>query len=599
MQHVSTLRRGPASCALMLDVDGSLSRPSGRAVLALALAMLPVASAFGQANSPATAATQELLREQERARLLREQLERRPDVRLPGAAVAADVTRLAFDEKPCFTINSIVLQGDAADQFQWALEAAGMASPGKPDPALGRCLGARAIDLVVRRVQNAILARGYVTTRVLVAPQDLNGSVLTLTLIPGRLRSVRLLPGSDARANVANAVPAQPGDLLNLRDVEQALENFKRVPTADADIQIEPAADAGAGPGESDLAIKWRQERRYRISMTADDAGGDATGRYQGGVTLSLDHALGQNDLFYVSYNHDLGLASDRRGTRSRALHYSLPFGYWLVGLTASDSAYHQTVIGATQNYGYSGTSRNGDVKVSRLVYRDADSKSTLSLRAWQRASRNFIDDTEVQVQRRRMGGWEFGLEQRENFGAATLEAHLNYRRGTGAFGAERAPEELFGDGTSRFALITADANLSVPFTIGASKLRYTGAWRVQNNRTPLLAQDRFAIGGRYTVRGFDGDASLVAERGWLVRNEVGMPSGLPNTEAYVGIDHGQVSGPGIRQLPGTSLTGAVAGLRGQVRAVQFEVFVGTPLHKPDLFRTADYTVGFSMNSSF
>ena len=31
-----------------------------------------------------------------------------------------------------------------------------------------------------------------------------------------------------------------------------------------------------------------------------------------------------------------------------------------------------------------------------------------------------------------------------------------------------------------------------------------------------------FSIGGRYTVRGFDGEASLMGERGWLLRNDIG-----------------------------------------------------------------------------
>jgi hemolysin activation/secretion protein len=564
--------------------------------LAWLLAVLPAAHVFGQAVPDAI--NQEVLREQERARLLREQLERRPDVRLPSGPAAADATRLVFNESPCFTINTIVLDGDAAAQFQWALAAASLAAPWQDDPAVGHCLGPRAIDLVVRRVQNAILARGYVTTRVLVAPQDLKGGTLKLTVIPGRIRAIRALPGSDPRAMLANAVPAAPGDLLNLRAVEQALENFKRVPTADADIQIMPTEGEGAGPGDSDLAIKWKQDKRYRVSLSADDTGSEATGKYQGGVTLSLDHLLGLNDLFYVSINHDLGFDAKVRGTRANALHYSVPYGYWLFGVTASSSAYHQTVAGASQDYRYSGTSWNGDIRIARLVFRDADSKSTVSLRGWERASRNFIDDTEVQVQRRRMGGWELGLEQRENFGAATLEMHLNYRRGSGAFGAERAPEEAFGEGTSRFAVVTADANLSAPFSIAGFKLRYTGAWRFQNNRTELLTQDRFSIGGRHTVRGFDGDNSLVAQRGWLLRNEVGVPLGAAG-ELYVGLDHGEIGGPSSKNQLGERLTGAVLGLRGQVAGVQYDVFAGAPVHKPDLFKTSGVAAGFSLNRSF
>ena len=563
--------------------------------IALLLAVLPAAHAFGQA-APA-AIEQEVLREQERARLLREQLERRPDVRLPSGAAAADATRLVFNETPCFNIDNIVLDGDAADRFQWALAAANQDGAGQEDIATGHCLGAHAIDLIVRRMQNAILLRGYVTTRVMVAPQDLKGGTLKLTLIPGRIRAIRTAPGTDPRATLWNAVPAAPGDLLNLRPIEQALENFKRVPTADADIQIVPAEGPGAGPGESDLVVKWKQERNIRVSLSLDDTGSASTGKYQGGLTLSLDHVWWMNDLFYASINHDLGFASDHRATRGNALHYSVPYGYWLLGVTASNSAYHQTVAGASQDYRYSGTSRNGDVKLARLIFRDADSKSTVSLRGWQRASRNFIDDTEVQVQQRRMGGWELGLEQREILGAATLEMHATYRRGTGAFGADHAPEEAFGDGTSRFVVVAADANLSVPFALGGYKLRYTGAWRFQNNRTSLLTQDRFAIGGRYTVRGFDGNTSLSAERGWLLRNEIGMPLGA--TELYAGLDHGEVGGPSSKNLLGERLTGAVLGLRGQVLGVQYEVFAGAPVRKPELFKTAGCTTGFSLSSNF
>ena len=55
-----------------------------------------------------------------------------------------------------------------------------------------------------------------------------------------------------------------------------------------------------------------------------------------------------------------------------------------------------------------------------------------------------------------------------------------------------------------------------------------------------LDAQDRFAIGGRYTVRGYDGEASLSAERGWLLRNDLSWAVGDASTrpeQAQVVID--------------------------------------------------------------
>lgn len=557
--------------------------------LALALGCLPMASVVAQS---ADTATQELLRQQERERALREQQQSTPDVRLP-TPVQAQVERVPADETPCFPIRTIRLDGDDASAFAWAIKAADLPH----DPATGRCLGTRGVNVVMKRVQNAIVARGYVTTRVVAKPQDLNTGILTLTLIPGRIRAIRFAPGVDARATSwRDALPARPGDLLNLRDIEQALENFKRVPTADADIKIVPA-DGDAQAGESDLLIVWKQSTRMRLAFSLDDSGSDGTGKVQGGTTLSLDNLLTWNDLFYANVGQD-AFDGDRKGTRNYTIHYDVPYGYWQLGATASSYAYHQTVAGYEQNYVYSGTSHNADVRLSRMLYRNATIKLSAYARAWERDSNNFVDDTEVLVQRRRQGGWEAGFTYKQFIGAATLDADAAYRRGTGAFNALHAPEEAFNEGTSRSEIITADAQLTVPFQLGNQRFRYIGSWRAQWNQTPLVPQDRFAIGGRYTVRGFDGELQLTGDHGWLIRNDLGWTLG-GGQELYVGADIGHVGGPPTASELGQTLAGAALGLRGGWHGWSWDVFVGAPISKPHGYPTDNPTTGFSLNWSF
>ena len=202
-------------------------------------------------------------------------------------------------------------------------------------------------------------------------------------------------------------------------------------------------------------------------------------------------------------------------------------------------------------------------------------------------------------MQRRIVGGWDASVGHREFIGAATVDANLAYKRGLGAFESMAAPEEPFGEGTSRFALVTADLNVNAPFKLAEQSLRYVGSERIQNNRTSLTPQDRFAIGGRYTVRGFDGEISLSAERGWLLRNELGIALGATGQEFYLGLDHGEAAGPPSELLVGKRLTGAVLGLRGQFKALQYDIFVGTPVRKPEFFRTAGSAAGFNLNLSF
>jgi hemolysin activation/secretion protein len=581
----------------------SVKPHGGARKICVGMAVAVLAGHVWAQPAPLSSAEQEQRRAQERERLLRSSQEKAPDVRLPPAP-EAEAARLPAAESPCFPIHELKLRAAAGEQaalaaqFAWALDA--VAGPDADDAPLGRCLGAQGVAIVIKRLQNAVIARGYVTTRLLAEPQDLKTGVLTLTVIPGRIRAIRFSEGSDARGNARTAVPAGPGDILNLRDVEQALENFKRVPTAEADIQIEEAKGEGIQPGQSDLVISYKQALPFRASFFADDSGSKATGKYQGGVTLSYDNWFTLNDLFYVSLNKDLGGGeAGSRGTRGSTVHYSVPLGYWTLGATVSDSSYFQSVAGASQDYVYRGTSSNAEVKLSRLVYRDANRKTTLGLKAFQRRSNNFIDDTEVEVQRRVVGGWELAAGHKEFIGQATLEGNLAYKRGTGAFGSLPAPEEAFGEGSSRFAVVSADASLNVPFKIAQQGMRYNVTWRLQHDRTPLTPQDRFAIGGRYTVRGFDGESSLSAERGWLLRNELSTQLGATGQEIYIGLDHGEVGGPSSEFLVGKRLTGAVIGVRGSFNKLQYDFFIGAPVKKPEFFRTASSTVGVSLSASF
>ncbi|MET0612392.1 MAG: ShlB/FhaC/HecB family hemolysin secretion/activation protein [Pseudomonas caspiana] len=539
---------------------------------------------------------EELLRQRDRERVIRDQLESRPDVRLQAGPVQEGTARLPARENPCFAINDIRLIGEESEKFQWALRAA---NP-EEDPAIGRCLGGAGINMTMKRMQNAIIEKGYVTTRVLAEAQDLNSGILVLTIVPGRIREIRFAEGTSRRANIWNAMPANPGDLLNLRDIEQALENFKRVPTAEADIQITPAQAADAKPGESDVVIKWSQRFPARVSLSVDNSGSKTTGKYQGNVSLSLDNVLSLNDLFYASLNHDLGGGqSGKRGSDGTTLHYSLPFGYWQLGFTSSEYNYEQSVAGTNETYQYRGESRNNEVRLSRLMYRDAVRKTTAWGSLWTRSSENFIDDTEIGNQDRRMAGWQLGLDHREFIGSSTLDLGVSYRRGTGAHNSLQAPEELDGTGTSRSKIISADVQFLMPFLIGDQRLRYISGWRAQWNRSALVPQDRFSIGGRYTVRGFDGENILSADRGWTWRNEVGLALGQTGQELYTGIDYGQVSGQSSEYLIGKRLAGAVLGVRGGYKGLSYDWSVGTPLKKPDGFETANVTSAFTVIWSF
>ncbi|WNN44885.1 ShlB/FhaC/HecB family hemolysin secretion/activation protein [Winslowiella toletana] len=533
-------------------------------------------------QSAATIDAREQLRQQERERALREQNTPNSDVRLTRPDVA--LPDYPVDEKPCFIIHSLRLEGDSAARFQWALDAA--------DDAKGRCLGSQGIMLVINKVQNAILAGGYVTTRVMAQEQDLTTGVLTLNLQPGRIDNIRFEQPVSWRGRLWNAVPASSGDILNLRDIEQGLENFKRVPSAAADIKIVP----GEQEATSDLLVHWQEGRPVRLSLGMDDSGSKSTGRYLGSATLAVDAPFAQNDLFYANIGKDM-FEKGPFGNRSHTLNYFFPVGYWGFSANYNDYTYHQNIPNANEVLSYSGKSENLQLTVSRLLFRNQSHKTTLNLRAYRKHATNAVDGIEIDQQKRRTAGWELGFNQRSYFGNTTLDANINWRRGTGAFGAIPAPEEATHSGSARTGILLGDISVNQPFNWGEQPWRVNSAMRGQWSPNALTPQERMAIAGRYTVRGFDGEQVLSGEKGLIWRNELAWNVQSRGHELYLALDYGRVEGPGTRYLVGHQLAGSALGVRGALwQRFSYDLFAGVPLLKPDNFHTSGATAGFSVN---
>lgn len=493
-------------------------------------------------------------------------------------------------ETPCFSIDRVRLTGREA--FPHWFPAQRIA-----DGAVGHCLGVKGINQLMSRLQNRLVDHGWVTSRVLVPEQDLSKGELTLALVPGMLRHIRYADGSDERAVLFTSVPAREGQLLDLRDIEQGLENQQRLPTVQDSMEIVP----GDNPGESDVVITRHQSKLWRVNMWVDNSGTKSTGRSQGGAMLALDNPFALSDLLYVSASHDLGFKG-RKQSKNINGHYSVPLGYWLFEVNAGQYNYVQNVAGYNGDIRYSGKSKNLNVGLSRVIQRNASGKTTLRSSVQVREIRNYIDRTEIEVQRRRTSAWLLGLDHRHYIGNATIDGGVSYQRGTRWFGAMPAYEEQYEDGydaTAKSKILTWTAGLNWPFALGNQNFRYQMNYLRQMSTTPLTSPDQLAIGNRWTVRGFDGERTLSASHGWYVQNTLAWQTPLPEQEFYLGADYGEVGGRSDGStLLGRHLAGGVAGLRGNISAfgLSYDAFGGTPLSKPHGFKTDSVTFGFSVS---
>ncbi|ASU15700.1 ShlB/FhaC/HecB family hemolysin secretion/activation protein [Actinobacillus pleuropneumoniae] len=529
----------------------------------------------------------------------------------PQSDVRLDTTNqerltLSNHEMPCYPIHRISLvdysttPSSSESQFQWAFDKAAH----DLNLTLPHCFGGEGLGILMKQIQNSIIEKGYVTTRVVTQEQDLRSGALTLTMIAGKVGNTLVSDSGNiprfTRLHALTGLTFEKGDVLNVREIEQSLENLKRVPTAEANIEILPSE---TDVGVSDIKISYQQAFPFRVNLGLDDSGSTSTGKYQASGTLSLDNLFSANDLFYTSFTHSLKSSDDedgKRATKNLTFYYSIPFGYWTLSASQTYNRYHQEVFGAfDNNYLYAGESNTTKATLSYLLYRDSKRKTSISGSFWSRQSQNYIDGAEIEVQKRRMAGWEAGISHKEYIGDATLELSANYKRGTGARGSLEAPEELWGEGTSRPKIITASIELTKPFMLGEQPWQYQSSWNAQWNKTPLIAQDRFSIGGRYTVRGFDGELTLSGERGWLWRNELAWNVNQKGHQLYLALDGGRVMGWSTASQLGHHLMGAALGLKGGFSGFYYDVFVGRPVRKPEGFRTSDAVAGFNIGYSF
>ncbi len=527
---------------------------------------------------------EQLIIQQQRQRALEQQLKPpAPDVRL--SLPPSSLGKIRFpNESPCFLISHIELSGQKRLPHWLPLQR--LANQGQ-----GRCLGVKGINLLMSTIQNRLIDHGYITTRVLAPSQDLKSGTLKLTIVPGSVRQVQLTPDSSQYIRRFSTFPAHAGELLDLRDIEQGLENLQRLPTVQASIEIVP----GEQPGESDIILRRLQRKMWRLGVFFDDVGTKSTGRYQGGLTLSLDNPFSLSDLFYISALHALDKRGGK-GTRNISGHYSFPFGYWLFSLNANDYDYHQTVAELNSDIRYSGTSRNLNAELSRVLHRSGTQKTWLSYGVSVRESKNFINDTEIGVQRRLTSAWNLGLQHRHYLEWATIDAGISYQRGTRWFGARPAPEEYFGEATALSKIVRFNAQIDLPFRLIEQNLHYNLLYQKQISSTPLTPQDQFSIGTRWTVRGFDGERLLSADSGWFVRNDIGWYMPLAGQELYTGIDYGEIGKRGSAESVGRRLAGGVIGWRGNAFNTNYDFFAGIPLSKPDGYRTSPVTLGFNLS---
>ena len=447
--------------------------------------------------------------------------------------------------------------------------------------------------------QRKLLDKGFVTSQVYIPEQNLNDGILQLMVIPGRVEDIHYSESS-VHGPWRTALVVRPGDILNIRDIEQGLEQMKRVSSQSVTMKLLP----GKAIGTSVIELSIKQEKPVHGSISIDNSGLESTGIYQGSFTTSFDQVFRANDTFTMSLSGDLSGSGSIKETRAASLNYVIPHGKDTFSFSFSKSRYYQMIQSNPYDFTYSGKSTTIKARWNHVWSRTQREKRAFDISISTRHNHRFVNDMEIPVQALRTTSMEFGVSNRKYIGNATLYSRLGFQWGIGALGAqpEHKASVAMGGPTSRYHMWLIDVDYRKPFVMGHRPASFTssfhGQW-VQGGKR-VYSVDTINIGNRYSIYGFDGEYTLMGDSGWYVRNEVSSVIPRLNTEVYLGLDAGAVYGKSTESLVGKTIAGTALGVRGNYASgLLFDAFISTPLYKPQGYHTKKFYSGFTIGYRF
>lgn len=541
------------------------------------------ATAAQAQTAPGAAAARQadLLQRQSQERIQRDIESALPAGPAPsGAGIAVPTTPVeAFaDGKACHDIQQVAIRN--APNLPAAVR------DGIAAAYNGRCLGAPQMEQILAEITKSYIDRGYVTTRAYLPSQNLTAGRLEVLVIEGRVGSIVLDDGAREAIHAPGVFPPA-GALLNLRDLEQGIDQVNRLASNNARLELRP----GSVPGDTEVMIRDTASRPYHAWISADNHGADSTGRNQLALAFTADRLLGLNELLLVTHRRSQPNDESRKASVADSLSLIIPFGYTTASFSTSRSHYVSSVItpGGT-SLRFNGTGRSDSMRIERVLHRDRDSRWTLAGSLTSKDTNNYLADEFLAVSSRKITVLDIDAGVNAAVRGGVLSASVGYARGLRLGGALHDPSDLPDLAPrAQFGKVKLGFSYLKPFQVHGLNAQFSTQFSAQRAQHVLYGAEQVLIGGIYSVRGFRNN-TLSGDHGWISRNEFSVYPALPPgamslpLRLYAAIDAGGVSDR-RSGLPQGRLAGAALGVSASWKSATVDLFHARPLSQPDSFR--------------
>lgn len=482
----------------------------------------------------------------------------------------------------CFPVDKI--------QFVGATQLTSKTQTQLTSPYLKRCLTLGEIHELTKHVTNYYIEQGFITSQAIIPEQDLSSHHLAIQMIEGKIETIEI---ENSPKRLAHQIfPHQQGKILNLRHIEQGLEQLNRLSSAKYTIDIQP----GSQNGYSRIIIH-QQGKKWPITgqLNFDNSGMKATGKQLITGGLTVDSPLGFGEQWSVSANTDMD-GSTSHHNRYIVANVNVPYGYWSYRYQFYRNNTLQPFYASGQQYRYEGKNTNQQFDVSRLIYRDGKQRLTLQSSLKHKNATTQLASQTLTISSPTLTSLSFTPQYSTALGQGYFTFNPAAEWGISAFGA--SPDTLAKDSPrSHYRKFSLSSSYQYFFSNG---LTYLTSFYGQYSPDNLYGIERISIGGQYSVRGYH-EQSLSGNRGGYWRNEINKD--IANTAIgqlrFIGaLDYGFITSDKYH-VEHDTLAGGAVGLSFTGNSLIYSQFLlSKPLHYPSQLKPDNWSAYWSVSFS-
>ncbi|MGC0894076.1 ShlB/FhaC/HecB family hemolysin secretion/activation protein [Pantoea agglomerans] len=515
--------------------------------------------------APVTPGDLDVIQNQQQQRLQQDQQQR--DALTQAHQVELQKTESAPASGPCFEINQISLQQASliTPDTQKRLVA----------PYINQCLSLDRINQLVRAISEWYVQRGYITSRAFLTEQNLSHGTLNITVLEGKLEAIHLQGASARQLNMA--FPTRAGRILNLRDIEQGMEQINRLRTTPVQIEIIPSSQ----PGYSIVNLTSTPEFPLTLGLNMDNSGQRSTGIGQLSGSLVGNDLLGVADRWFVSGGRSSAF-SDWRDAQNFQAGVSVPYGYGLLDYSYSWSNYHSRFNANSFDWYSNGDNISNRLSGSWVLFRNGQIKTGVQLGLNHYVSHNWLNQTLLQSSSRKLTSLQIGFNHTQKIagGVATLNPMLS--RGMPWFDAESDKGKSDDFPKAEFRKWSVSSSFQRPVT---QKMWWLSSFYAQWSPDRLYGSERLTIGGENSVRGYK-EQYLSGDVGGYLRNELNyslftLPA-IGEVSTTLALDGGWLQSDKQDRYAAGTLWGSSLGLGTRNAHVSTQLSLGIPVSYPN-----------------